>query len=153
MSLTRELTRRDSWVNRFFKERFPKVVDFARREGRTVKALQTRIPTDSAASSHLVGTAFDYRLRIHFKPDFANSDILSKGIERLLRAGSSLGPTIDGKWADATVELLADMPAGDADLLARASRWGRMQRVRMGRLCGSGRSGGRGGGRGPNAAR
>lgn len=121
MSLTRELSRKDSWVNRFFKERFPQVVDFARREGVTVKSLKTEVPCESPSSARLVGTAFDYRLRMHFEPDFADSDELSIGIDRLRSTGSGLGTLIDQKWADSTRRLLADLPANNADLMARAS--------------------------------
>lgn len=66
MPLTSEIKRRDSWVNRFFKERFPGVVSFAQREGLAVRNLKMLVHPESQDDADLVGTAFDYRLRMHF---------------------------------------------------------------------------------------
>ena len=121
MSLKGELKRGDSWVNGFFKQRFPGVVDFVKREGAMVRSLATRVPSQSSGSARLVGTAFDYRLRMHFEPDFENSDELRTGIQVLLRTGSGLGEQADRKWADAMVALLREVPTGDPDVQARVS--------------------------------
>ena len=121
MSLTSELTHADSWVNGFFKECFPGVVDFVKRESVKVRSLETRAGSQPGVSARLVGTAFDYRLRMLFERDFENSDVLRSGIFVLLTVGSGLGEATDRKWADAMVGLLCDVPAGDADLQARAS--------------------------------
>ncbi len=121
MSLTRELERGGSWANVFFKQRFPGVVDFVKREGRKVRSLETRVRSrsQSSESTRLVGTAFDYRLRMVFEPDFENSDVLRAGIHRLLWAGSGLGEPTDRKWATAIVGLLREVPTSDPDLQAR----------------------------------
>ena len=120
MSLTGELRRGDSWVNGYFKDRFPAVVDFVKLEGAAVKSLDTRVPNESPNTARLVGTAFDYRLRMHFEPDFAASKVLLLGIHMLQSAGSGLGAEIDQTWADTTVDLLAGPPPGDDTLAARA---------------------------------
>ena len=120
MSLTGELRRGDSWVNGYFKDRFPAVVDFVKLEGGAVKSLDTRVPSESPGTARLVGTAFDYRLRMHFEPDFAASEELLLGINRLQWAGSGLGTEIDQAWADTTLDLLSDLPTGDDALAARA---------------------------------
>ena len=96
-------------------------MDFARRKGGLAKSMETVVPSGSAESVRLVGTAFDYRLRMHLKADFADSDALLMGIERLRWTGSDLGSSIDWKWAAATANLLTEMPAGDEMLKARAS--------------------------------
>lgn len=121
MSLTSEINKGASWVNRFFKHRFPGVVDFAKREGVAVKKLNTRIPVQSKATARLVGTAFDYRLRMCFQNDLANSTMISIGVLKLLARGSGLGAAVDQRWADATTELLCAPPARKPDLMARAS--------------------------------
>lgn len=121
MSLTGELRRGDSWVNGYFKDRFPAVVDFVKLEGGTVKSLDTRVRSESPDTARLVGTAFDYRLRMHFEPDFAASEELLLGIVMLQSTGSGLGTEIDRRWADTTVDLLACLPTGDDALAARAA--------------------------------
>ena len=121
MSLTSELERRDSWVNRFFKERVPSVVNFVRHECGKVKSLNTSIPCESRTAARLVGTAFDYRLRMHFQTDFVSSTGVVLGIDRLIRFGSGHGRSTDRKWAKATVELLKDTPSADLELQAKVS--------------------------------
>ena len=121
MSLTGELNRGDSWANGFFKQRFPGLVGFVKREGTMVRSLETRVPSQSTGSARLVGTAFDYRLRMLFEPDFEDSDVLRTGIKVLLWAGSGLGEAADTKWATAMVALLREVPTGDPDLQARVS--------------------------------
>lgn len=121
MSLTGELRRRDSWVNGYFKDRLPAVVEFVKSEGGAVKSLDTWVPNESPETARLVGTAFDYRLRMHFEADFSASEELYLGIESLQWAGSGLGAEIDRKWADTTVNLLTDLPTGDDALAARAA--------------------------------
>ena len=120
-SLTSERRSAKSWVNQFFKARIPRVVDFARGKGGPVKSMETVVPSGSAESVRLVGTAFDYRLRMQLKADFADSDALLMGIERFHWTGSDLGSSIDRKWAAATANLLTEMPAGDEMLKAGAS--------------------------------
>ena len=121
MSLTSELRSPKSWVNQFFKARVPRIVEFARPRGGAVKAMETVVPSSSAESVRLVGTAFDYRLRMQLGADFADSEALSMGIDRLRWMGSDLGSSVDEKWAAATADLLTEMPAGDEMLKARAS--------------------------------
>jgi len=58
MSLTSELRSPKSWVNQFFKARVPRIVEFARPRGGAVKAMETVVPSSSAESVRLVGTAF-----------------------------------------------------------------------------------------------
>lgn len=121
MSLTNELKKSKSPVNRFFKDRFPGVVEFAQREGVAVKKLKTRIPVQTKATAPLVGTAFDYRLRMHLECDLTKSSVLSKGILKLLERGSGLGEAVDQRWGDATRALFSALPAPNPDLMARAS--------------------------------
>ena len=121
MSLTSEITHADSWVNGFFKQRFPGVVDFVKCEGTKVRSLKTRAESQPSVSARLVGTAFDYRLRMLFEPDFEKSEVLRMGVSVLLTAGSGLGELTDRKWADAMVGLLREVPAGEPDLQARVS--------------------------------
>lgn len=121
MSLTSEVRSAKSWVNQFFKARIPRVVEFARRRGDAVKSMETVVPSSSAESVRLVGTAFDYRLRMHLEADFADSEALLTGINLLRWMGSDLGSSVDEKWAAATADLLTEIPAGDEMLKARAS--------------------------------
>ena len=79
------------------------------------------VPSGSAESVRLVGTAFDYRLRMHLEADFADSETLLMGIRLLRWMGSDLGSTVDEKWAAAMADLLTEVPAGDEMMKARAS--------------------------------
>lgn len=130
MSLTGELNRRGSWVNGFFKSNFPGVVGFAGREGSDLKSLEIKIPTKQHDSARLVGTAFDYRLRMHFGAGFADSkeslapwrkQMLLNGIARLTLTGSGLGSSTDRKWAETTAGLLEETSTGDGDMQAKVS--------------------------------
>lgn len=121
MTLTKELKRGDSWVNGFMKGNFPKVVAFSKREGKAIKALETKVARSPGVDPALVGTAFDYRLRMHYETDFSKSVELLRGISRLAGVGTGLGESADGKWAAVTTELLTNVPYDDAYLPARAS--------------------------------
>ena len=121
MSLTSELESAKSWVNHFFKECIPHVIDFARCKGSEVKSMDLVVPSNSAKTARLVGTAFDYRLRMHFDADFAGSDVIVQGIERLGWIGSGLGQAVDEVWSYTTEELLREFPSDDNELMARAS--------------------------------
>ena len=121
MSLTSELVSAKSWVNHFFKDCIPHVVDFARCNGVEVKSMDLQVPSSSTDTSRLVGTAFDYRLRMHFDVDFAVSDVIMQGIERLGWIGSGHGEAADEAWSFVTEELLMKFPTGDDELMARAS--------------------------------
>ena len=82
MSLTSELKSKDSWVNRFFKDNFARVVDFTKREGPSIKALPTIVPAISVGASAMrLGTAFDYRLRLHLGTNPAESSVLAEGVQ------------------------------------------------------------------------
>ena len=121
MSLTSELSSKDSWVNLFFKNEFAKLTDFVKREGAAIKALPLRIPLGMHRQAAIVGTAFDYRLRLHFESELERSTVLANGIDRMEMAGSGLAWTIDLAWAESTQRLLREQPVGDELFLARAS--------------------------------
>ena len=119
-------------MNQFFKDRFPGIASFASSEGAAVKSLKTKIPSTTGGYARLVGTAFDYRLRIYFDPRFlfrklgkgtyGLHGLFSDGISRLERSGSGLGSRIDHEWADITTQVLfSELPEGDEELLAQAS--------------------------------
>ena len=121
MSLTSALDDQGSWVNRFFKSEFPKLTDFCKREGTAVKALPLKVPPRTHGQVRLVGTAFDYRLRLHLKDDLARSLVLADGVDRMQQRGSGLDPTVDSAWVESTRRLLRERPVGDRMALARAS--------------------------------
>lgn len=121
MSLTFEISSKDSWVNRFFKARFPDVINFVKREGSGVKSMATEVPLLDKGTARLIGTAFDYRLRLHYGDDMAESEAMDPGIARMQALGSGLGSDADCLWAKSTRSLLKQPPAGDEDVLARAS--------------------------------
>lgn len=121
MSLTSELRRTDSWVNRFFKDRFPKITSFVREEaGPDVQAMAIRVPL-TCGNPSLIGTAFDYRLRIRFGTDFSASEVLKCGIFRMMDAGDSGLGKLGQVWGGAMLELLSEPPEGNEDKLARVS--------------------------------
>ena len=76
MSLTSELSSKDSWVNLFFKNEFAKLTDFVKREGAAIKALPLKVPLGAHGQAAIVGTAFDYRLRLHFESELERSAVL-----------------------------------------------------------------------------
>ena len=89
MSLTSQLRSKDSWTNRFFKDEFANLTDFTKREGGTLKALPLKVPLGPHGQAMLVGTAFDYRLRLHLGLTPEQSTVLTGGIKRMLWAAIS----------------------------------------------------------------
>lgn len=118
MSLTSELRDKNSWVNRFLREKFSAVNNFVKDEGGSVKSMPTLVPRVCDNPSTL-GTAFDYRLRLHFRADFAASEVLDLGII-LMAARQSDIPNVD-EWTISTMELLQQEPPASEDMQARAS--------------------------------
>ena len=121
MSLTSELVNKDSWLNQLFKAEFGQLADFVKREGAAVKALPVKIPPGAHGQAALVGTSFDYRVRLHLDENIWESPVLAKGILRMHSAGSGLGRSIDGTWADRTEQLLREIPPGNESMLSKAS--------------------------------
>ena len=105
----------------FFRTEFPKLTDFARREGKAIKILPLKVPLGEHNQASLIGTAIDYRVRIHLNDKLEGSPALYTGARRMQRAGSGLGKKIDSVWADSIVELLRTAPAGDELTLSRIS--------------------------------
>ena len=81
MSLTSQLRSKDSWTNRFFKDEFANLTDFTKREGGTLKALPLKVPLGPHGQAMLVGTAFDYRLRLHLGLTPEQSTVLTGGYQ------------------------------------------------------------------------
>ena len=121
MSLTSELVNKDSWLNQFFKAEFSQLADFVKHEGAAVKALPLKIPPGIHDQGALVGTSFDYRVRLHLDENIWESPVLAKGILRMRSAGSGLGRSIDATWADRTEQLLRETPLGNESMLSKAS--------------------------------
>lgn len=128
MSLTSLLKKKGTWVNQFFKDEFAYLTDFTRREGGTLKALPLKVPLGPHGQAKLVGTAFDYRLRLHLGLTPKNSTVLNDGIERMWMY--AMGETEKNEWhvhdklkfwADSTRALLREQPGGDELAMARAS--------------------------------
>ena len=121
MSLTSELRSKDSWVNRFFKDRFPAVNAFVKEDaGLPVKAMATKVP-HTCGNARLLGTAFDYRLRIRFGADFSSSGALELGVLKMMAHGDRVLGALAEVWAGAMQELLSQPLVEDEATLARAS--------------------------------
>ena len=121
MSLTSELRSKDSWVNQFFKSELGKVTDFVKSQGPLVKTLPLKVPLGVHGQAARVGTAFDYRVRLHLGDSISESTVLHGGIIRMQLYGSELGRTIDAAWAAWMTRLLRETPEGDELTLSRAS--------------------------------
>ena len=121
MSLTSALRSKDNWVNQFFKSELGKVTDFVKSQGPIVKALPLKVPLGAHGHAALVGTAFDYRVRLHLGDNVGESTVLKRGIMRMQLAGSGLGRTIDSAWAAWVAQLLRETPIGDEFTLSCAS--------------------------------
>ena len=121
MSLTSELGKKNSWLNQFFKSEFGRVTDFVKHEGPAIKALPLKFPLGSHGQAQLVGTAFDYRIRVHLDKKILKSRVLLMGIMHMCNFGSGLGRSIDTTWAERTKQLLRKTPAGNESTLARIS--------------------------------
>lgn len=121
MSLTSEISTKNSWVNRFFKARLPHVNDFVKREGSAVKSMSTEVALLDKGAARTIGTAFDYRLRLHYRDDLSKSRVMNHGVARMQLVGSGLGAGIDSLWAKSTQSLLQRPPIGSEDLMARTS--------------------------------
>ena len=121
MSLTSEISSKDSWVNRFFKARLPHVNAFVKRVGGAVKSMSTEVPLLDKATARTIGTALDYRLRLHYRADLAKSEVMDLGVARMEVVGSGLGADVDSLWAKSTRSLLKQPPTGGEDVIARTS--------------------------------
>lgn len=136
MSLKGELGNKDSWVTQFFRNELAELASFTRREGKAVKELTTTIPLDSQCNPQLVGTAFDYRVRLRSATNLLANSVLRIGILKMSGVGSGLGSTVDDTWANVTEKLLLEFPLGDDALLSRISvalawlDWGFRSRVK-----------------------
>jgi len=121
VSLKSELLRKDSWVNQFFKTEIPNITSFTKRVGPSVKALPLKVPLGAHRQATLVGTALDYRVRLHLGADVGQSDVLNLGVLKMRGTGSGFGPAIDSAWADWAAHLLHETPVGDELMLSQAS--------------------------------
>ena len=128
MSLTSQLRSKDSWTNRFFKDEFANLTDFTKREGGTLKALPLKVPLGPHGQAMLVGTAIDYRLRLHLGLIPEQSSVLTASVK--LMPHFALSKTEENRWdkeekliwwADAMKTLLRERPVGDELAMARAS--------------------------------
>ena len=122
MSLTSELEKAGSPINAFFKERFPKVNEFTRKEGPAIKAMNTLVPAVSRGNDlMLIGTAFDYRLRMHLKKGELPEGPVLEGLEMMKMLGSGNDRRQDAEWTLATEGLLDEISEGGEDELAKKS--------------------------------
>lgn len=121
MSLTSKLSSKDSWLNQFFKDEFDQLKEFVKREGGAVKALPVKVPLGAHGQPSLVGTAFDYRIRLHLDDNVGESPELVGGIDCMFAVGVQDGFCIDDLWADCTMKLLREIPVGDEPTLSRVS--------------------------------
>lgn len=76
MSLISELSNKDSWVNRFFKVRCPNINGFVRDNGDSVKSMPTEVPPLERSAARTIGTAFAYRLRLHYGGNMVEADAM-----------------------------------------------------------------------------
>lgn len=121
MSLSSELRSKDSWLNQFFLDELGQVTEFAKREGAAIKALPVRVPLGTHGQASLVGTAFDYRVRLHLGDNVEESSVLTGGIDRMSAVEMSKGFWSDDPWANCTAQLLGEIPVGDESILSRVS--------------------------------
>ena len=138
MSLTSELESKNSWVNRFFKDHFAKVVDFTKREGPVVRALPTIVPTTSVGAGAMrLGTGFDHRLRLYLGAKPAHSSVIDGGIGLMQilsldtlyasagQTSNNLGRELTANertaWADSLRALISEIPDQPENFLARIS--------------------------------
>lgn len=84
MSLVSELGKSSSWVNRYFKQRFNRVIEFTGIEGPAIKALETKVPTETQGIvTARIGTAFEHRIMMTLGMRPVESAIVVSGIEAL----------------------------------------------------------------------
>ena len=122
MSLTSELSSSTSWVNRYFKNNFARVVEFTKIQGPGIKALDTKVPTELKGQSlSRVGTAIDYNIRLKWGLQPLESTVISGGIARMELFGTQNTPEERGQWAEAVRQCLAGLDERSDEGLARAS--------------------------------
>ena len=92
-----------------------------KRRGPAVKTLPLKIPLGAHRQAALVGTAFDYRVRLYLGGNIGESTVLNHGVMRMQIVGSGLGHAIDYAWAALTTQLLRQQPVGQELTLSRAS--------------------------------
>lgn len=78
-------------MNLFFRAEFPNLTDFARREGKAIRTLPLKVPLGVPNQASLIGTAFDYRVRIHLNDSLEDSLVQFAGARRMYLVGSGLG--------------------------------------------------------------
>ena len=102
MSLTSELSSSTSWVNRYFKSRFGNVIDFVKKEGPSIKALETKVPTELRGQARSrIGTALDYRIRLGLGLHPNTSSVISSGIASMEAFGTENTAEERFEWAEA----------------------------------------------------
>ena len=107
MSLTSELSSSTSWVNRFFKSNFARVVAFTQQEGPGIKALATKVPTGLKGQAlSRMGTAVDYSIRLELGLQPLESQVISAGIMRMEVLGTQNTPEERSQWAESVRHLL-----------------------------------------------
>ena len=121
MSLTSELNTARTPINLFFKERFPGLTEFTKMEGPTIKAMRMLIPPINRGNVRLVGSAFDYRLRMHLKSGEIPGGPILQGLQRMKSFGSGNADLQDAGWAVATEILLDELSEGGEEELVKKS--------------------------------
>ena len=121
MSLTSQLETAGSPINLFFKKNFPKITEFTKRERPAINKMKTLIPPTSGNNPRLIGTAFDYRLRMHLAGRYFWDEKILEGLQLMQEAGSGNKKYQDDKWAETTREQLSEILEGEEQETAKKS--------------------------------
>ena len=122
MSLTSELSSSTSWVNRYFKSRFGNVIDFVRKEGPSIKALETKVPSELRGQARSrIGTAFDYRIRLGLGLHPNTSSVISSGIALMEAFGTENTAEERFEWAQAIRGYLNEVDDRSEEGLAKTA--------------------------------
>lgn len=107
-------------MHRFFAEYMRGITKFVRSEGKQVASLTTEVGLGDRGQAGTIGTAFDYRLRLHLGFD-TKSNVIQLAPYRMMMLGSGLGREVDMKWFESIKELLQVTPKGNDETLAKIS--------------------------------
>ena len=86
-----------------------------------MKSMTTEVALLDKGAARTIGTAFDYRLRLHYRADLSKCEVMNHGVARMQLVGSGLGAAVDSLWAESTQSLLQQRPTGGEDMMARTS--------------------------------
>ena len=109
MSLTSELSQKNSFVRQFIQDEFPHIGDLCRQLNHQLGSIPNPTVTYDKRTASLVGTAFDYRVRSYFSDEPQKSVAIQAGVRSmnlLYSMAAKDGEIIRSAWNESAAQSL-----------------------------------------------